>query len=226
VVNDLGGAIDGSGSDLSPAETVAEEIRAMGGEAVANSDNVASWEGAQNLINTAVTTFGDLHVVVNNAGMGDINGIEDTTLEEWNRTIDIDQTGVFLGMKIPAPYLKQSKHASIINISSIFGSSGGFGLSPAYHAAKGAVRTLTKNLALHWATEGIRVNSIHPGFISTPILETARDTPLWDSMTTLTPMAHLGEPEDVAAGVAYLASDDAKFVTGLELYIDGGYMAR
>ena len=158
--------------------------------------------------------------------MGDLKTIEDTTLEEWNRTIDIDQTGVFLGMKIAAPHLKASEHASIINISSIFGTSGGFGTSPAYHAAKGAVRTMTKNAALHWATEGIRVNSIHPGFIETPILEPTRGTQYWDAMTALTPMGHLGQPEDIAAGVAYLASDDAKFVTGLELYIDGGYIAR
>jgi NAD(P)-dependent dehydrogenase (short-subunit alcohol dehydrogenase family) len=158
--------------------------------------------------------------------MGDIKPIEDTTLEEWNRTVAIDQTGVFLGMKVPAPYLKRSAHASVINISSIFGTSGGFGVSPAYHAAKGAVRTLTKNAALHWATEGIRVNSIHPGFISTPILEQSRDTPIWTGMIDLTPMGTLGRPEDIAAGVAYLASDDAAFITGLELYIDGGYMAR
>ena len=97
------------------------------------------------------------------------------------------------------------------------------GTSPAYHAAKGAVRTLTKSVALHWATDGIRVNSIHPGFIATPILEQARDTPIWDGMTALTPMGVLGRPEDIAAGVAYLASDDAAFVTGSELYIDGGY---
>jgi len=114
----------------------------------------------------------------------------------------------------------------VVNISSIFGSSGGFGVSPAYHAAKGAVRTLTKNVALHWATEVVRVNSIHPGFIATPILEQSRNTPIWDGMTQLTPMGHLGRPEDIAAGVAYLASDDAAFVTGLEFYIDGGYMAR
>src|SRR6478735_4899273 len=183
----------------------------------------SEWESA---CAKAVEEFGGLDILVNNAGMGDIKPIEETTLDEWNRTIAIDQTGVFLGMKVAAPHLKRSQHASVINISSIFGTSGGFGVSPAYHAAKGAVRTLTKNVALHWATEGIRVNSIHPGFIATPILEQSRDTAIWDGMTALTPMAHLGRPEDIAAGVAYLASDDAAFVTGLELYIDGGYMAR
>ena len=207
-------------------ETAVKEITDAGGKAIFVKHDVTSEADWEIVCAKAAAEFGSLDIVVNNAGMGDINAIEETTLEEWNRTIDIDQTGVFLGMKIPAPYLKKSQHASIINISSIFGSSGGFGLSPAYHAAKGAVRTLTKNTALHWATEGIRVNSIHPGFIATPILETARDTPMWDGMTALTPMGHLGAPEDIAAGVAYLASDDAKFVTGLELYIDGGYMAR
>ncbi len=207
-------------------EATVREINDGGGKAAFfrhDVTNESDWEAA---VAKAVETFGGLDIVVNNAGMGDIKPIEETTMEEWDRTVAIDQTGVFLGMKVPAAQLKKSKHASIINISSIFGTSGGFGVSPAYHAAKGAVRTLTKNVALHWATEGIRVNSVHPGFIATPILEQSRNTPIWEGMTSLTPMAHLGQPEDIAAGVAYLASDDAKFVTGLELYIDGGYMAR
>jgi NAD(P)-dependent dehydrogenase (short-subunit alcohol dehydrogenase family) len=99
---------------------------------------------------------------------GDRAAIEDTSLEDWNRTIGIDQTGVFLGMKTAAAALAAAGHGSVINISSIFGTSGGFGTSPAYHAPKGAVRTLTKNIALHWADQGVRVNSIHPGFIDTP----------------------------------------------------------
>lgn len=207
-------------------EATAKAINEAGGKAAFLKHDVTSaaeWEAA---CKAAVEHFGGLDIVVNNAGMGDVKPIEETTIEEWDRTVAIDQTGVFLGMKIPAEYLKKSKHASVINISSIFGSSGGFGVSPAYHAAKGAVRTLTKNIALHWATEGIRVNSIHPGFIATPILEAARGTDIWDGMTALTPMGTLGRPEDIAAGVAYLASDDAAFITGLELYIDGGYMAR
>jgi NAD(P)-dependent dehydrogenase (short-subunit alcohol dehydrogenase family) len=88
------------------------------------------------------------------------------------------------------------------------------------------VRTLTKNVAVHWATEGVRVNSIHPGFIRTPILDQAEGTEVWEAMTAMTPMGRLGEPQEIAAAVAYLASDDASFVTGLELYVDGGYIAR
>jgi NAD(P)-dependent dehydrogenase (short-subunit alcohol dehydrogenase family) len=207
-------------------EATVKEISDAGGKATFVRHDVTSeseWEAATA---KAVEVFGGLDILVNNAGMGDIKTIEDTTLEEWHRTVAIDQTGVFLGMKVAAPHLRRSEHASIINISSIFGTSGGFGTSPAYHAAKGAVRTLTKNAAVHWATEGIRVNSIHPGFIETPILEPTKGTEYWNAMTDMTPMGHLGKPEDIAAGVAYLASDDAKFVTGLELYIDGGYIAR
>ena len=206
--------------------TTTEELRAAGARVDFLRHDVASeadWEAA---VAKAVEAFGGLDIVVNNAGMGDLATIEETSLEDWQRTIAIDQTGVFLGMKTAAPHLKASGHGSVVNISSIFGTSGGFGTSPAYHAAKGAVRTLTKNVALHWATEGVRVNSIHPGFIDTPILDTARGTPFEQVMLDLTPMGRLGRPEEIAAGVAYLVSDDASFVTGLELYIDGGYIAR
>ena len=223
---DEGAAVLVTDIQVEAGEATVKEINGGGGKAAFFKHDVTSeseWEAA---CTGAVEEFGGLDILVNNAGMGDIKPIEETTLAEWDRTVAIDQTGVFLGMKIAAPHLKTSEHASVINISSIFGTSGGFGVSPAYHAAKGAVRTLTKNVALHWATEGVRVNSIHPGFIATPILEQARDTPIWDGMIALTPMGTLGRPEDIAAGVAYLASDDAAFITGLELYIDGGYMAR
>jgi len=207
------------------ARTV-EAISAAGGEARFVHHDVVSeadWEAA---CAAAADAFGGLDVLVNNAGMGDLAAIEDTTLADWDRTVAIDQTGVFLGMRTAAPLLKASEHGSVVNISSIFGTSGGFGGSPAYHAAKGAVRTLTKNVALHWATEGVRVNSVHPGFIDTPILDQAKGTEIEAGMLALTPMGRLGQPAEIAAGVAYLASDDAAFVTGLELYIDGGYMAR
>ncbi|HET8615827.1 MAG TPA: glucose 1-dehydrogenase [Actinomycetales bacterium] len=207
-------------------EATVAELNDAGGRAAFFRHDVTSEQEWEDACARAVEEFGSLDILVNNAGMGDIKPIEETTLAEWDRTVAIDQTGVFLGMKIAGRHLKRSEHASVINISSIFGTSGGFGVSPAYHAAKGAVRTLTKNVSLRWATEGVRVNSIHPGFIATPILEQSRGTDIWDGMTSLTPMGHLGRPEDIAAGVAYLASDDAAFITGLELYIDGGYIAR
>ena len=209
-----------------PGEAVAKGIRETGGRAVFVHHDVvspAAWELA---VGSAAREFGGLDILVNNAGMGDLAVIEETSLEDYERTIAIDQTGVFLGMKTAAELLSASPHASVINISSIFGTSGGFGTSPAYHAAKGAVRMLTKNTALHWADKGIRVNSVHPGFIDTPILASTKGTEFEQAMIGLTPMGRLGRPQEIAAGVAYLASDDASFVTGLELYIDGGYMAR
>ncbi|KRC92532.1 short-chain dehydrogenase [Terrabacter sp. Root85] len=206
--------------------TTTEELTASGARTEFLRHDVTSeadWEAA---VARAVEAFGSLDILVNNAGMGDLAPIEETSLADWERTIAIDQTGVFLGMKTAAAHLKASGHGTVVNISSIFGTSGGFGTSPAYHAAKGAVRTLTKNVALHWATDGVRVNSIHPGFIDTPILDGARGTPFEQAMIDLTPMGRLGRPDEIAAGVAYLVSDDAAFVTGLELYIDGGYIAR
>ena len=215
-------------SDISDeaGEKLAQEIANQGARAGYLHHDVSSEHDWETAVAATLESFGRLDVLVNNAGMGDLAAIEDTTLEGWHRTIAIDQTGVFLGMKTAAAALKASGHGSVINISSIFGTSGGFGTSPAYHAAKGAVRTLTKNVALHWAPDGVRVNSIHPGFIDTPILDQAKGTPFEQTMLDLTPLGRLGRPEEIAAGVAYLASDEAAFITGSELYIDGGFVAR
>lgn len=209
-----------------PGRAVAEQLRDQGARAVYQHHDVADEASWQAAVGQASAAFGGLDVLVNNAGIGDLATIEDTSSGDWERTIAVDQTGVFLGMKTAAAALKASGHGSVVNISSIFGASGGFGTSPAYHAAKGAVRILTKNAALHWSMEGVRVNSVHPGFIDTPMLEAARGTEFESAMIALTPMGRLGRPEEVAACVAFLAGDDASFITGSELYVDGGYLAR
>lgn len=215
--------------DEAGGEAVVTTITEAGGRADFVKHDVSSEQAWGVALAQVEQEFGGLDVLVNNAGVGDLATIEDTTFDAYRKIVSITQDSVFLGMKHAAKLLikaGRAKRASVINISSIFGASGGFGVAVGYHAAKGAVRLMTKNLALHWATQGVRVNSVHPGFIDTPILEPARGTDTEKAMLGLTPMGRLGTPEEVAAAVAFLASDDATFITGSELYVDGGYMAR
>ncbi|WP_433869838.1 SDR family NAD(P)-dependent oxidoreductase [Saccharopolyspora sp. CA-218241] len=211
--------------DEAGAEVVAE-VRERGGRAVFVHHDVtgeAAWTAA---IEAVLATWGRLDVLVNNAGIGDRGSIEDSTAESYERVIAVTQTGMFLGMKTASAALKASGHGSVINVSSIYGVSGGLGGSPAYHAAKGAVRTLTKNVALDWAESGVRVNSVHPGFVDTPILGDPDATEQRRPLVAVTPLGRLGRPEEIAAAIAFLASDDASFITGSELHVDGGYLAR
>ncbi|MDX2355870.1 glucose 1-dehydrogenase [Dietzia sp. PP-33] len=169
---------------------------------------------------------GRLDALINNAGIGSLKTLEDETPEHWQRVIDVDQTGVWLGMKHAGAAIERTGGGAIVNVCSILGSVGGFGNSFAYHAAKGAVRTMTKNAAMHWATSGVRVNSLHPGFIETPqLLERYEGSERHRGMLAGTPMGRLGTPAEIAGCVAFLASDDAGFMTGAEVYADGGWTA-
>jgi NAD(P)-dependent dehydrogenase (short-subunit alcohol dehydrogenase family) len=201
---------------------VATAIAAAGGGAVFKRLDVASEAEWERVVGEVVSELGRLDILVNNAGIGDNEAIEVTSKATWDRVIAITQTSVFLGHKAAAAALKAFGNGVVVNVSSMFGIVGGFGTSPAYHAAKGAVRLLTKSTALAWAKENVRVNSVHPGFVETPILGDTDRTMLADS----TPMGRLARPEELAASILFLASDDASFMTGSELVVDGGYTAR
>lgn len=170
--------------------------------------------------------FSRLDAVVNNGAIGSLESVVDESLDRYNRVIEVSQTGTWLGMKHAGALVEQSGGGSIVNICSILGTVGGMGNSFAYAAAKGAVRTMTKNAALYWATRGVRVNSIHPGFIETQqLLERYEGTERHRAMVANTPMGRLGQATEVAAAVAFLAGDDSTFITGSELNVDGGWTA-
>jgi NAD(P)-dependent dehydrogenase (short-subunit alcohol dehydrogenase family) len=200
---------------------VVDEITAAGGKALFISLNVTSEDAWNAAVAQTVETFGGLDLLVNNAGIGDARSIEDTPIEVWDKTIAVTQTSVFLGLKASSAALKASGNGSVVNISSIYGLVGGSAAGPAYQAAKGAVRLLTKNAALWWVESGVRVNSVHPGFIDTPILEGAPR----EALAATVPMKRLGQPEEIASMITYLLSDEASFITGAEFVVDGGFTA-
>jgi NAD(P)-dependent dehydrogenase (short-subunit alcohol dehydrogenase family) len=177
-----------------------------------------------------VAAFGGLDILVNNAGVAGANKpTHELTEAEWDFVQAVNVKGVFFGTKHVIAHLRRRGGGSIINLSSIYGLVGAADLPP-YHASKGAVRLMTKNDALIYASDGIRVNSIHPGFIWTPLVEALLGPDnLREGRQALDarhPLGHVGEPDDIAWGAVYLASDEAKFITGAELVIDGGYTAR
>ena len=182
----------------------------------------ADWQQA---VATAVSTYGKLDILVNNAGILRRDGIEETTKELWDTILAVNATGVFLGTKYAIPAMRKAGGGAIVNISSISGmvALGG----PAYNASKGAVRVFTKVTAVHHADDNIRCNSIHPGPVRTPMTEsTYADPEMLERRLRDMPLGRLGTSEDIAYGVLYLASDEAAYVTGSELVIDGGYTAQ
>ena len=203
------------------------QINETGGQCVFVELDVTSESAWQNAITTAVSRFGRLDILVNNAGISVREGIEDLTEAQWERTMDINVKGVFLGTRAAIPAMRESGGGSIVNISSGAGIALAPGTSAAYAASKGAVRLFTKSTAIQYASEGIRCNSVHPGPVQTPMLgTTADDETRVAAQVGRVPLGRVGRPEEIAYGVLYLASDESSFVTGSEVVIDGGRTAQ
>src|SRR5216117_3660746 len=206
---------------------VEADVRAKGGAAVFTRLDVTSETDWEQAVDLALRRFGMLNVLINNAGIGGASRLEDTSVEAWDRVMEVNAKGVFLGSKTVIPAMRQAGGGSIVNISSQLGLVGMADSSPQYQASKGAVRLLTKLTAVQYARERIRVNSVHPGPVVTPMTERRRADPeVYKRMVTRIPLRRYGEPDEVAYGVLYLASDEAAFVTGSELVIDGGWTAQ
>ena len=205
---------------------VEAEINETGGECLfvpLDVTDEGQWEQA---VAATVARFGKLDVLINNAGIFRNNPVEETSSDEWDQVMDINAKGVFLGAKAAIPAMRRAGGGSIINLSSVAGLVGA-AYSSAYSASKGAVRLFTKSTAIQYAADGIRSNSIHPGVIETDMTaEAIADARFKKERLDPTPLARLGQPEDVAYGALYLASDESSFVTGAELVIDGGWTAQ
>lgn len=227
-----GAAIAVTDVDVDKGSLVAEEIRDRGGDAIFVEQDVADEARWDHVMRVVVERYKKLDVLINNAGVALAKDVEHTTLAEWRWLMSINLEGVFLGTRHAIRAMKANRGGSIVNLSSIEGLVGDPNLA-AYNASKGGVRLLAKSAALYCAKAGynIRVNSVHPGYIWTPMVENflraqgdvSQGRKVLDS---LHPIGHVGEPDDIAYGVLYLASDEAKFVTGTELVIDGGYTAQ
>jgi NAD(P)-dependent dehydrogenase (short-subunit alcohol dehydrogenase family) len=213
-------------------QAAASEIQKAGGAAEYWHLDVAKESEVQAVFAAVQEKFGRINVLVNNAGISGVNKpTHEVTEAEWDRLMSINVKGVFFCTKHVIPYMRRAGGGSIINLSSIYGIVGA-GDVPPYHASKGAVRLMTKNDALIYAPDKIRVNSIHPGFIWTPMVEKftaglpGGTAAVRKGLDAKHPLGHVGEPDDIAWGIVYLSSDEAKFVTGSELVIDGGYTAQ
>ena len=202
------------------------EINESGGECVFVHLDVTSEESWQSAVSTAVERFGKLDILVNNAGIYRTNNVTETSAAEWDQVMDINAKGVFLGTKAAIPAMRDNGSGSIVNISSVAGLVGNL-MSSAYTASKGAVRLLTKSTAVQYARDGIRCNSVHPGTIQTDMTAALlSDDAYREDRINRTPIGRLGTAEDVAHGVLFLSSDEASFMTGSELVIDGGRTAE
>jgi 3alpha(or 20beta)-hydroxysteroid dehydrogenase len=200
---------------------ISQQVEQAGAEGLAVALDVSQEQAWLDALEAIERRLGTLDVIVNNAGISIQRTFATCTLEEWNRTIAVNQTGVFLGIKYGAAFLKQHGGGAIVNISSAAGMTGYF--SAAYAASKWAVRGMTKSAAMEYADANIRVNSVHPGFVWTPMTEPVKDRV--NEFRTVIPADRIGEANEVADAVLFLASDEASYINGAELAVDGGLVA-
>jgi len=197
------------------------ELKAQNAEAIFVKANITSEEEVQNIYKETIATFGKVDIVFNNAGIGRVTPTEELEYAEWRNTVNVDLDGVFLVARDAIRAMLKSGGGTIVNTASMYGWVGSPG-SAAYNAAKGGVINLTRSLALEYATKNIRVNALAPGFIDTPIIpEESKEI-----LKTMTPMQRLGQAEEMAKAVLFMASDDSSFMTGNVLTVDGGYTAQ
>ena len=202
------------------------QIRENGGDAEFVRLDVTSSQDWIDAVEKTVSAFGRLDIAVNNAGTGATFTLDETTEEIWDEQMNVHAKGTFLGTKHVVPEMRKAGGGSIVNVSSIMGMVGS-SRSSAYSAAKGAIRVFTKSAAVQYAEENIRVNSVHPGFTLTPMTQKRFTVPeIVEERMTSVPMGRLGTAEEIANGILFLASDEASFVTGSELVIDGGFLAQ
>ena len=202
------------------------EIAEAGGEAMFLRLDVTQENDWRDAVDRTVARFGKLNVLVNNAGIGSGSFPDINSVDGWDRIMDINSRGVFLGTRSVIPKMVESGGGAIVNISSIMGLVGGGEGHPAYHASKGAVRLYTKATAVRYATDGIRINSVHPGYMPPMATSAPKDEARRQAVIDNTPMGRKGRVEEVANAVLFLTSDDASYITGAELAVDGGYTAR
>jgi len=197
------------------------ELKEQNAEALFVKANITSEEEVQNIYKETIAAFGRVDIVFNNAGIGRVTPTEELEYAEWRNTVNVDLDGVFLVARDAIREMLKSGGGTIVNTASMYGWVGSPG-SAAYNAAKGGVINLTRSLALEYATKNIRVNALAPGFIDTPIIpEESKEI-----LKTMTPMQRLGQSEEMAKAVLFLASDDSSFMTGNVLTVDGGYTAQ
>ena len=208
------------------ARKVEAEIAEAGGEAMVLMLNVTQEDQWESSVAAIVARFGKLDILVNNAGISGSGEKDSTSTDSWDRLMNINAKGVFLGMKYAIPEMEKAGGGAIVNISSISGFVGQEGIHPGYNASKGAVRLVTKAAAVQHAKIGIRVNSVHPGMLPPMLTSFQRGDPNRDAMNAAVPMGREGEPIEVANAVLFLASDEASYITGTELIVDGGFTAK